>query len=457
MDPNVQRRFERLSAIAEAAPEQEWKDPPSWLPPTFHALAYRNYLLMFIGQISNSLAMWMDLVARPVLVLAITGSAVQLGMIALVRGVPMMFLGPIGGLVSDRFDRRTVMLFSKSLSMAVNVTFAAIIITGQVELWHIYATAILRSLLMAFDGPARHALLPSLVPPKLLLNGIALNTGSMQIVRILSASVAGFFIAFWAWTFGFEDDDARSFGGVYLVTAAAYVVAVGATFILKVPREGRVEPTRDNWLEGLANGFRFAGRSPVILGLLILFAVQSLFGMPYLQVFVPWLALEVMDLGAEGVGMLLGISGIGSLAGALSLASMGTRMRHRGLVIISGLAVYGLALAGLGLSAMLPLVAVLGLVVPILPAIMIIIVGVGQTAMMTVRTAVLMEVTPNELRGRVFSLMTLDRGFSTLGSGAGGFAIAAIGGPLALALYGGLCAFGAVLVGALLPSLRRVD
>jgi MFS family permease len=349
------------------------------------------------------------------------------------------------------------MLFSKSLSMAVNVTFAAIIITGQVELWHIYATAILRSLLMAFDGPARHALLPSLVPPKLLLNGIALNTGSMQIVRILSASVAGFFIAFWAWTFGFEDEDARSFGGVYLVTAAAYVVAVGATFILKVPREGRVEPTRDNWLEGLANGFRFAGRSPVILGLLILFAVQSLFGMPYLQVFVPWLALEVMDLGAEGVGMLLGISGIGSLAGALSLATFGSKLRHRGLIIIGGLALYGLALSGLGLSSMLPLVAVLGLAVPILPAIMIIIVGVGQTAMMTVRTAVLMEVTPNELRGRVFSLMTLDRGFSTLGSGAGGFAIAAIGGPLALALYGGLCAFGAILVGALLPSLRHVD
>ena len=457
MDPNVQRRFERMSAAAEAAPEVAWKEPPRWLPPTFHALAYPNYLLLFIGQISNSLAMWMDLVARPVLVVAITGSPVQLGLIALVRGVPMMFLGPFGGLVSDRVDRRVVMLFSKSLSMGVNVTFAAIIITGNVELWHIYATAILRSLLMAFDGPARQALLPSLVPPKLLLNGIALNTGSMQIVRILSASVAGFFIAFWARAFGFEDDDARNFGGVYLVTAAAYVIAVVSTYLMKVPMAGRVERTRDNWLEGLVNGFKFAGGNPVILGLLVLFAVQSLFGMPYLQVFVPWLALEVMDLGPEGVGVLLGISGIGSLVGALSLATFGTKLRHRGLIIIGGLATYGLALSGLGLSSMLPLVAILGLAVPILPAVMIIIVGVGQTAMMTVRTAVLMEVTPNELRGRVFSLMTLDRGFSTLGSGAGGLAIAAIGGPLALALYGGLCAFGAVLVGALLPSLRRVD
>jgi hypothetical protein len=93
----------------------------------------------------------------------------------------------------------------------------------------------------------------------------------------------------------------------------------------------------------------------------------------------------------------------------------------------------------------------------VLPAIMIIIVGLGQTAMMTMRTSVLMEVTPNELRGRVFSLMTLDRGFSTIGSSAGSFAIALVGGPLALAAYGALCAIGAIVVGALLPSLRKVD
>ena len=300
MNANVQRRMERMATAIQDAPEVAWKEPPSWLPPTFHALAYRDYLLLFIGQISNSLAMWMDLVARPVLVVALTGSEVQLGLIALVRGVPMMFLGPIGGLVSDRFDRRIVMLFSKSLSMAVNVTFAAIIVTGNLELWHIYATAILRSLLMAFDGPARHALLPSLVPPKLLMNGIALNTGSMQLVRILSASVAGFFIAFWAFAFGYEVDDARSFGGVYVVTALAYVMAVTATYMMKVPMEGRVERARDSWAGGLVSGFRFAGHNPVILGLLALFAVQSLFGMPYLQVFVPWLALKVMDLGARG-------------------------------------------------------------------------------------------------------------------------------------------------------------
>ena len=457
MSADNQRRLERMQVVAEAVPEVEWKEPPSWLPPTFHSLAYKNYLLLFIGQISNSLAMWMDLVARPVLVVAITGSAVQLGLISLVRGAPMMFLGPFGGLVSDRFDRRVVMLVSKALSMGVNIIFAAIIVTGNLELWHIYVTAVLRSLLMAFDGPARQALLPSLIPEKLLLNGIALNTGSMQIVRILSASIAGFLIGIWAFMFGYEGGDARSYGGVYLVTAGAYVVAVAVTYMMKVPMAGRVERTDDTWLTGLAQGFKFAGKNPVILGLLILFAVQSLFGMPYLQVFVPWLALKVMDIGPEGVGMLLAVSGIGSLAGALFIATLGTNIHHRGMYIIGGLVLYGLALTGLGLTSALPLVAILGLTLPVLPMLMVIIVGVGQVAMMTLRTAVLMELTPNELRGRVFSLMSLDRGFSTVGSGLGGFAIAAFGGPLAMAGYGVLCAIGAVVVGVLLPSLRKVD
>jgi len=84
-------------------------------------------------------------------------------------------------------------------------------------------------------------------------------------------------------------------------------------------------------------------------------------------------------------------------------------------------------------------------------------VGIGQTTLITLRTAMLLEGTPNELRGRVFSLMMLDRGFSTVGSGVGGLAIAAIGGPITVAIFGGLCAIGAVAVGVLLPSLRKVD
>ncbi|MFH1140419.1 MAG: MFS transporter [Chloroflexota bacterium] len=434
-----------------------WKEPPSWLPTILHSLAYRNYLLLVIGQISNSLAQWMDMVARPILVIAITGSAVQLGLVTLVRGVPMLFLGPVAGIMADRMDRRLMMLIAKALNLVLCVGFAAIILAGQMQLWHVYVTAILRSLLGAFDQPARQALLPSMVPPRLLVNAVALNTGSMQVTRIVSASLAGLTIAFWAVTFGFDDSDARAFGGVYLAVAIVSLIAVVATYVMRVPPGGRVERTRDSWGTSFAQGLRFAWHNPVILGILILLAVQSTFGVPYLQVFVPWLAIEVMDLGATGAGLLIAASGVGALAGAVVVAAWGHLLRRRGLIIIVGLTFYGAALAALGLTSALPLVAVMGLTLPVLPLAMIVLVGLGQTAVVSMKTTVLLESTPNELRGRVMSLQSLDRGFTTVGAGLGGFAIALIGGPFALALFGIMCAFGAIVVGVFTPGLRKHD
>ncbi|MBI2855911.1 MAG: MFS transporter, partial [Chloroflexi bacterium] len=346
---------------------------------------------------------------------------------------------------------------SKGTSLVLNAAFAVLIVTGNVEMWHVYVTAILKSLANAFDGPARQALLPAMVPPKLLVNAVALNTGSMQVTRILSATVAGLFITFWAFLFGFGDGDARAFGGVYLLGAISYIVAVTCTYLLKVPMEGRVVRTTDSWLNSLVEGFRFAWHRPVILGILVLFAVFSLFGMSTNQVFVPWLALEVMDTGPAGMGLLLAMSGIGSLAGALVLSTIGARLGHRGMIILAGQVVMGLALAGLGVTSVLPVVVVMGMMLAIVPSIMIILVGLGQTTMQTLRTAVLMEVTPNELRGRIFSLMSLDRGFTTLGGAAGGFTIAAIGGPVAVAAFGILLIASTVGIAAALPALRKIN
>lgn len=443
--------------IPTTASSATWGEPPSWFPSILHSLAYRNYRLLVIGQISNSLAQWMDLVARPILVIAITGSAVQLGLVTLARGVPMLFLGPVAGILADRVDRRLQMLIAKALNLIVCVGFATIILTGQMQLWHVYVTAILRSLLMAFDQPARQALLPSLVPPRLLANAVALNMGAMQVTRIISASVAGLAIAFWAIAFGFKDADAQAFGGVYLAVAIVSAIAVVATFMMRVPAGGRVERTEDSWVTSFVQGIRFAWHNPVILGILILLAVQSTFGVPYLQVFVPWLAIKVMGLGADGTGLLIAVSGIGALAGAVVVAAWGHLLRRRGLIIIAGLILYGVALAVLGLTSALPLVAVMGLTLPVLPLAMIILVGIGQTAVMSMKNTVLLESTPNELRGRVMSFQSLDRGFTTVGAGVGGFAIALIGGPFALALFGASCAFGAILVGVFSPGLRKHD
>lgn len=444
-------------AAAKAARERVWKRPPRWLPPTFHALAYRDYLLLWLGQITRSLAIWMDLVGRPALVLIMTGSPVQLGAIALVRGIPMLIFGPIAGMWSDRIDRRQLMLASMGVNLAIHVAFVYVVATGQVELWHVYVSAILKSLTQAFDNPARSALLPSLVPPRLLMNAIALNTGSMQLVRIVSASIAGFAIAGWAYFFAYGADDTRSFAGVYIMVVLWLLLAFIATYLLKVPEEGRVHRADETWLASLMAGFRYAWNNPVILGILVLLCVQHLFGLPYLQVFVPWLAIEVMEIGPEGMGLLIGLSGVGSLVGSLVLATWSERVRRRGGWIVAGVVVYGLALAGMGLGSILPVTTVMGLALPVVPAVMIIVVGLGQTVMITMKNTLLLEETPDALRGRIMSLQSLDRAFSTVGSGVAGFAIAWIGGPLGLAVYGFLCAVGALGVGACFPKLRRVD
>ena len=460
MNQEVTRVVDEATAVADAAqaaPEVVWKEPPSWLPPTFHALAYRNYALLLIGQLSNSLSLWMDIVARGALVVAMTGSAVHLGLIATVRGVPGLVLGPFAGVLADRVDRRILMLISKGTSLVVTTGFVAIILTGSLELWHVYVTAILRSLASAFDQPARHALLPAMVPPKLLVNAVALNTGSMQVFRILSASVAGFLIAIWAVAFGFDEHDTRAYGGVYLLGAISYIVAVTATYLMKVPIGGRVARTTDSWLTTFKEGFRFAMHRPVILGILALYGVLSLFGMPFNQVFVPWLALEVMEVGPAGMGLLMATSGIGSLAGAIVLATYGARLRNRGMIILIGLVVMGIALTGLGLTSVLPVVTVMGVMVAVIPSLMVVLVGLGQTAMTTLKNAILLEVTPNELRGRVFSIQSLDRGFTLLGGAMGGFTIALIGGPFAVAVFGILMVVGTIGVGAKASALRKFD
>ena len=434
-----------------------WQAPPRWLPATLHSLAYKNYLLLLIGQISNSLAQWMDMIARPILIIALTGSAVQLGLITLARGVPQMVLGPFAGLLADRLDRRLLMLIAKSLSMVLNLAFAALIVSGNLELWHIYATAVLKSVMMSFDQPARQALLPALVPPHLLMNAIALNTGTMQVSRIFSAALTGGIIALWAKTFGFQDTDARAFGGVYLAVVIVFVTAIVATYLLKVPTGGRVEQTDDSWSLSFVKGISFAWHNPVILGILILIGVQSIFGMPYMGVFMPWLAIKVMDIGMGGYAMLMAVSGVGSLAGAIVIATIGHALHHRGRIIIISLAIYGVGLAATGLTSALPLVTVLGLTLPLLPLLMVFLVGIGQTSIMSLKNALLLEVTPNEMRGRVMSFQSLDRGFNSLGGSMGGFTIALLGGTYGLALFGILCALGSVIVGALNPGLRKRD
>ena len=136
---------------------------------TFASLAYRNFTYLWLGQVTHAGALWIDTVARPLLVLELSGgSAVHLGLVMAARTVPAVVFGLFAGVVADSFNRRIVLLVTKNVVFVLGAIFAALVIGGWVELWHVYVFSLMRGFTMAFDQPARRAMIPSLVPPELV-------------------------------------------------------------------------------------------------------------------------------------------------------------------------------------------------------------------------------------------------------------------------------------------------
>ena len=145
----------------------------------------------------------------------------------------------------------------------------------------------------------------------------------------------------------------------------------------------------------------------------------------------------------------MSVSGIGGVAGTFVIVTIGEGLRRKGLWILVAQLAFGAAMVALGLTSLMPAV--------VLPFLSVAALGLGQSIVMPVKNAVLLEQSPNEMRGRVLGLQGLDRGFASLGGMFSGFAAAAFGGPMALALFGVLCVVGTLAVGALCTGLRRVE
>ena len=155
----------------------------------FAALAYRDYLLLWLGQATHALALWMENIARPLLVLEMSDNdAAQLGAVIAVRTVPTLVLGLWAGVVADWFDRQKVLLITKVASFLTSAAFALLLVSGHMELWHIYVLVFLRGSVQAFDQPARSSLIPSIVPARMVTSAMALLSSTQNLMRIFGAA-----------------------------------------------------------------------------------------------------------------------------------------------------------------------------------------------------------------------------------------------------------------------------
>ena len=395
------------------------------------SLRHRNYRLYLTGQLVSVCGTWMQQVALSWLVYRLTGSATLLGAVGFASQIPIFALSPIGGVLSDRFSSRRILLLTQSLALFQALVLAALTLSGRVEIYSLLVLGAVLGIVNAFDMPARQTLVNRLVAPEDLPNAIALNSSMINAARIVGPSLAGLLVA------------ALGEGFCFLLNALSYLAVVWALLAMKVSESGRRSKHHLSIAHSLAEGIRYIARDAPIRTLLLLLGIFGLLGMPYMTL-MPVFAGKVHNGGAGALGLMMGAVGLGALIGALFLARR-NELRGIGKVIVASAVGFGL---GLGLFTAAPLYSLS----------LVILLGVGFCWMVLIAASntVLQSLAAERMRGRVMSLFSMMLvGMAPFGSLLAGALADRFGARLVVGTGGLCCAAAGLWFARLLPRLRE--
>jgi MFS family permease len=398
----------------------------------FRALGHRNYRLFFGGQGISLIGTWMQQTAMSWLVYHRTNSAFLLGLVGFSGQIPALFLMPLAGVLTDRWNRHQILVITQSLAMVQAFILAFLDLTGALNLPQILFLSFFLGLVNAFDMPTRQAFVVDLVARREDLgNAIALNSFIFNGARLLGPSLGGFLISL------------LGEGVCFLVNGLSFLAVLAALLAMKIPavkEKALGSPLRAQ----LKEGFTYAlGFSP-IRSILLFLSLISLVGMGYVTL-MPVFAKDILHGGPDTLGFLMAASGLGALMGAIFLAS---RKSVRGLGRIIALAsfIFGLGILIFSLSRIF-LVSLLTLAFA----------GFGMMVQMASSNTILQTIVDDDKRGRVMSLFTLAfMGMAPLGSLLAGGLAHWIGAPLTLLIAGVLCLGASFLFQWRLPRLRAM-
>ncbi|MBM3948618.1 MAG: MFS transporter [SAR202 cluster bacterium] len=398
------------------------------LPPAFQYPAYRAYWLGLLASVTG-----FNLRDFAVLWLTheLTDSPVILGAVGAATALPAILLAPVGGSVADRKDRRKLVVVAQLLLAVIAVLLAFLDLFEVVRPWQILALAALAGGIFAFDQPARQAFYPHLVERRALLSAVAMNISVWQATRIAAPALAGVLIAL------------TSTSVVLFMAAGSFFLMAG--IMLTLPKHQTEAGPGESSSRQMMEGFRFIRKDPVFKFLVGMSVFVSLFGMGYLLM-MPVFADNILHVGPQGQGVLLGASGVGSLMATLALG-VARGGQRRGPLIVGGAAFSGLAVAAFALTAgyigSYPLAIVL-----------MFLAGLFMSAYMVSVMGSIQAMVPDYLRGRVMGLVGATWSFMLLGGLLAGVAAHFIGAPWAVAA-GGLAVTAFALGPALLnPGIR---
>ncbi len=400
------------------APMQQ-ASPPRMLG----ALQHRNYRLFFAGQIISTIGTWMQSVALPWLALELTHSGLLVGLVLATQFTPVLLGSQFGGVVADRYRKRNILLATQSLFTLPSFALFALSATGHAQYWMVLAAAGATGTINLFDVPARQSFLIEMVGRKDLMNAIALNSSVFNAAAVIGPSIAGVLIA------------AVGVPLCFLANSLSYLAAIGALLLMRDLPAVAPERQQQPWLERIAQGARYARREPVVGTLLATVAVFSLFAMNRLTL-IPLFADQVLHVGAQGFGFLMGSMGLGALVGALTLAfspSLGSdpgRQFWIALIWVAALLVFSVSR------------------VYVLSLATLFVAGYCQISFVATANNRIQTITPDHLRGRVMALYAQALiGVGPIGSTQAGALASWLGAPLSMAI-------GAIVAGAVIVAIR---
>ena len=402
--------------------------PPSVrLPGRVAPLGYRNYFLYWSGFLLSSTGRWAEVVGALWLVYELTDSPVMVGLLGVMKAVPNLLVGPIGGVLADRIDQRRLLFSTQTTSAVLSLLLGALVVSGTVELWHIYVQVALQAAVTATDQAARQALFPRLIPRRLLPDAVTLGAMAGRSSSLAGPAVGGILIAT---------------SGVAAPFFANAILDIGLILALRLMR-GVVPRARaeDSSLRAeLVAGFEHVLQVPILRALLTLEVVYHLFHMSSAMIAI--IGRERLGVGPEGLGGLLAASALGSMTGVVVLLAVGLAKRQ-GRFNLACTFVYAAGLVAFALAPTYQLAALALVGIGFVDAL----VGVG-------RNSIIQLVTPGRMRGRTMANTRMVTSTSNeLAQTQGGLLSEAFGGPTALMIAAGTLTIGAVIVGKLSPEL----
>jgi MFS family permease len=343
-------------------------------------LLIRDYRLIFITILCGSTSNHMRSVASLYQVYQLSGSSVQLGLAGFFQALPSIVFGLFGGVLADTYNRKRLIAITHTLNIIPGLLLGILTVTGNVEVWHVNALNVLAGALQVLGGPARQAIVPSLIPQSHLLNAVTITILLMQGAQFTAPVIAGFLI------------DLFGIATSYFVDAALAVPSVIAALLIHASGQPQGERRRIGW-RSLIEGFEFLWHTRIILSLFLLDFFAVLFG--FFRPILPIFAEEIYHVGARGLGMLYASPAIGAVIGSLLLLGCGDIKRKGAVAVIATLA-FGFSLGFLGMSQWywMGLIAV-GLL------------GVGDSVSVAMRRTVVQILAPDDMRGRATGFLTV--------------------------------------------------